>query len=741
MLIRKLLRMLRGKQASARSTTRLLVETLEDRLALSSTSLTHQLWRDTSFALDQGAVLKGSIQLQNTNGVRAAAMEGSTLIGLDRVFTDYTYRGTGYSVAVLDTGIDYNHTALGGGFGRRVIAGYDFVNNDSDPMDDNGHGTHVAGIIGSSDSRYTGVAPNVNLIALKVLDKSGSGSFGDVEDALRWVINNQARYNIVAINMSLGAGNYTSNPYTFLEDEFQSLKNQGVFIAAAAGNSFYSYNSAPGLGYAAISPLAVGVGAVWASNFGQVNWASGARDYTTAADRVTSFSQRSSAIDIFAPGALMTSTYLNGAFRSMAGTSMATPVVAGAAAILHQALDAAGRSADGNQDFIVSLMKSTGATIVDGDDENDNVNNTGLTFKRLNLHAALQSITVTNAAPVLQAIANQTMSSSQDSIVVTLNATDADGDALTYSARTSDSRVIAIVRGNQLTLDPAAGFGGVVQIDVTVSDGRLTSSGSFTLTVTNAAPTLNAIADQTMSADGRLTLSLSATDPEGDALTYSARVLPGKEHLAYQLDQQLNWTYDGSYYTDVRGCGEKYIRGNDGWYILMPNGEIYRWARSMPQTLQAQNLVGTFDASYYDDPSKLWDAKLDKPGMAYYHDQQRGWHMLDSYYHNVRGYNEKYIRGNDAWYIVMQDGSVYRWAGSMVQTLRESNLVATFDSSYWADPSLLCDARQSTSATVTVSGNQLTIQPNAGFRGRFLVEATVSDGRSTHSRTFWVNVQ
>ncbi len=77
-----------------------------------------------------------------------------SLIGLNQAFVNYDYRGQGYAVAVIDTGIDYKHLDLGGGWGKRVIAGWDFVNNDSDPMDDQGHGTHVAGIIASSSQDY-----------------------------------------------------------------------------------------------------------------------------------------------------------------------------------------------------------------------------------------------------------------------------------------------------------------------------------------------------------------------------------------------------------------------------------------------------------------------------------------------------------------------------------------------------------------------------------------------------------
>jgi len=80
-------------------------------------------------------------------------------------------------VGELDTGIDYADSALGGGFGagHKVIGGYDFVNNDADPMDDNGHGTHVAGIIAANGAGLRGVAPHAKLMAFKVLDHNGWG--------------------------------------------------------------------------------------------------------------------------------------------------------------------------------------------------------------------------------------------------------------------------------------------------------------------------------------------------------------------------------------------------------------------------------------------------------------------------------------------------------------------------------------------------------------------------------------
>ncbi|MFO0965426.1 MAG: S8 family serine peptidase [Gemmataceae bacterium] len=487
-----------------RAHTRLTLETLEDRLVLSAAAAdpTYLAWRQETFRLDgidlavaeQPVIAIDHATSQGSNP--AIQDEGfSNQIGLNTVASNYSYKGQGYTVAVIDTGIDYKNAALGGGWGARVVGGWDFVNNDADPMDDNGHGTHVAGIIGSSNGTYTGIAPNVNFVALKVLGADGSGSFGYVEDALNWVIAHRAQYNIVAINLSLGTGNYNSNPYTFLENEFSTLKSQGVFIAAAAGNSFYSVGSQTGLGYPAVSPQTVSVGAVWDGNFGAVSWASGARDVTTDVDRIASFSQRSSALSIMAPGALITSTYLNNQFVSMAGTSMATPVITGSAVLIHQALDAAGRTA--NQDTILGIMQGTGKTVVDGDDENDNVTNTGLSFKRIDLAAALAAIGTTNRPPTISALQSQNLApSASASQSFTIGDPDTGTSGLTLSVQSSNTTLIPlgniILSGSganrTISYTAAAGQTGSATITLTVRDPQgATATSSFTLTISQPA--------------------------------------------------------------------------------------------------------------------------------------------------------------------------------------------------------------------------------------------------------------
>lgn len=803
------------------------LEILEDRLVLSTTLTTlsaYEQWRQQKFTVGDVAALDAS-----QTGVSAQAMQGTDLIGMDKVFADYGYRGQGYSVAVIDTGIDYNHAALGNGWGKRVIAGWNFVNNTANPMDDNGHGTHVAGIIGSSDATYTGVAPNVNFIALKVLDAGGSGTFGAVEDALKWVVANQQKYNIVSINLSVGAGSFTVNPYAFLDDEFAALKSEGVFIAVAAGNSYYTNQDYPGLAFPAIDPNTVSVGAVWPGSYGTVQWFGGATDYNTAADHIASFSQRGPNLDLLSPGAMITSTYKGGGFKTMSGTSMATPFVAGAAVLLHQQLVALGQSA--NQDYILSLMQSSGVTIHDGEYGYDNVKNTGLDFKRLDLSAAMHSVTASNTPPTLAAISNQTMAKNQGPLSLTLAAADADGDALTLSAQTLGGPAATVgIAGNQLIIAPAFGYSGSFQVIVTASDGRATASRSFTITVANAAPVLDAIASQTMVINKPLTLSLPARDPDGDALTFSAQV-PALSNQAYQVKQYYGLTFAGSYRFNSQGARERWLLGkNNRWYIITPNGQLRKWLGSMAATMTAAGLMVKLDASYYNDPSKLWNARPTVPATAtisgnqltlqplagfsgnftvqvtasdgllsatrsftvsvlnyaaptlnpiapqtiktgqtaalslsaanpaglalsysasvpagdpraYQLKQDLGLLVATDYYTDAQGLQEKWLQGkNGSWYMILANGEVRRWGGTLTATMAASALVATLDSSYYVDPSKLWNAQPAVPAVVTVNGNQLVIRPGTGFVGTFTVSVTLSDGITTSTRSFQVTV-
>lgn len=144
-------------------------------------------------------------------------------------------RGTGVTVAVIDTGIDYTNPSLGGGFGpgHRVVAGRDLVNGDADPADDNGHGTHVAGIV-AGNGTVTGVAPDATLTAYKVLDGRGGGYESDIVAGLQEAVDPANPYRADVVNMSLGGeGDGTD----LLGRASTAAAEAGVVVVAAAGNT------------------------------------------------------------------------------------------------------------------------------------------------------------------------------------------------------------------------------------------------------------------------------------------------------------------------------------------------------------------------------------------------------------------------------------------------------------------------------------------------------------------------
>jgi len=213
---------------------------------------------------------------------------------------DYTQDGTGGHAYIIDTGIDISHTDFGG----RAVSGWDYVDNDSDASDCNGHGTHVAGIVGSAT---WGVAKNVRLTAVRVLNCFGSGTTSGVVSGIDWVINH-AIFPAVA-NMSLGGGDSVA-----LDTAVDNAIQAGITFAVAAGND----NSDACVGSPNKVPAAITVGS------------------STSVDTRSSFSNWGSCIDIFAPGSSITSTWLSGGTATISGTSMASPHVAGAAALYLQ---------------------------------------------------------------------------------------------------------------------------------------------------------------------------------------------------------------------------------------------------------------------------------------------------------------------------------------------------------------------------------------------------------------------
>ncbi len=312
--------------------------------------------------------------------LHAGQFEGVSSESVQSVSDRYGLLGLGQTVAVIDTGIAYDHYALGGGLGEdyRVVGGYDFAEGDADPYDDGPigfHGTHVAGIIGSDDAEYTGVASGVDLVALRVFDDAGAGDFDRIESALQWVHDNQYSFDnpITTVNMSIGADwNSDSIPeWATLEDELAQLNQDGIFVSVSAGNDFYHYQSV-GLSYPAASQFVVPV-------------ASHGPD-----GQLSGFSQRNDRV-LVAPGERITSTapdHLFGFdgvtddFTTSSGTSMAAPYVAGASVLVREAMQMGGHT-DVTQEQIYEHFRQTADVIHDSE--------TDASYLRINLERALQT--------------------------------------------------------------------------------------------------------------------------------------------------------------------------------------------------------------------------------------------------------------------------------------------------------------------------------------------------------------
>ena len=213
---------------------------------------------------------------------------------------DTTTGSASVTIAVIDTGVDYTHQDLKG----KCVAGYNYVDRNSDPMDDHGHGTHVAGIAAALGNNSTGVAGvdwQARIMPIKVLDAQGSGYDSDVAAGIRYAADHGAE----VINMSLGSSEYS---YT-LDEAVNYAYNKGLTVVAASGNEGSS------VGYPAACDHVIAVGALESNN------------------DLAYFSNRGPEQDLTAPGVSILST-LPGDYGKMSGTSMASPVVAGCASLV-----------------------------------------------------------------------------------------------------------------------------------------------------------------------------------------------------------------------------------------------------------------------------------------------------------------------------------------------------------------------------------------------------------------------
>lgn len=276
-----------------------------------------------------GVSLIDSINIINASFVHQILSSGVNLTGY------------GGSICIIDTGVDYTHPSLGGCFGAncKIRDGYDFVNGDDDPMDDNGHGTHCAGIL-SANSGVIGVAPDSKILAVKSLDSTGEGDETEIIFGLEWCINHSEQYNVSAISMSLGTStlyeNYCDNEDILITNLINLAVSKNISVVAATGND----NSVTSISLPACIKNVTSVGA------------------TDKKDNIAGYGNRNLITDLFAPGSSISSTCLGGGVCEDSGTSMATPHVSAAIAILKQFAIIQNRNYD-----LTEILEKTGFNV------------------------------------------------------------------------------------------------------------------------------------------------------------------------------------------------------------------------------------------------------------------------------------------------------------------------------------------------------------------------------------------
>lgn len=237
------------------------------------------------------------------------------------------YTGKGVGVAVLDTGI-YPHQD----FDNRIAAFIDMVQKKRSPYDDNGHGTHISGIIGgsgtASDGRYQGVAPECRLISIKVLDHKGNGYASDVLAGLKWIRENKERYGIRIVNISVGSFTKKGmSENSALVKGVNAAWDDGLVVVVAAGNN--------GPGRMTITTPGISRKVI------TVGCSDDYKEVDVMGNKMVDYSGRGPTgacickPDIVAPGSSVVSCCNDiGKYSSKSGTSMSTPIVSGAIALL-----------------------------------------------------------------------------------------------------------------------------------------------------------------------------------------------------------------------------------------------------------------------------------------------------------------------------------------------------------------------------------------------------------------------
>jgi subtilisin family serine protease len=467
--------------------------------------------------------------------------------------------GDGVKVAVIDTGIDYIHDdpddtpyVVDPEFFNNYKGGYDFVNNDADPMDDNGHGTHVAGILAAEKNGYlvSGVAPHVDLYGLKILDASGNGDESNLILALQWSID----HGMNVVNMSLGT--HTNVPA--MQTAIENAAAAGLLLVAASGNTV------------TFQDLLYGCPVAYPAAYPQVL----ATTFTNTNDALTGFSCTGPEVDFASPGDNIISPVPIGpcqncdphGYKALSGTSMASPHLAGAVALLLSA-GITDQGTPGLFDDVKNQLCST-ATVGFG------VNSTPIPTSDpryanyfgcgvINVSAAVLPL-LSADAPVATDDTATTAEDTPVSVPVLANDTDPNSDPLTVTSATDPLHGTTAVQGDGTVLyTPDPDYNGSDSFSYTISDGSHNDTGAVAVTVTPANDPPVAIDDTAIATNGaptNVTVLANDSDIDGDALSVTGVTAPGHGTASIEPDNSVTYTPTGGY------------QGSDGFDYTVSDG-------------------------------------------------------------------------------------------------------------------------------------------------------------------------
>ena len=436
--------------------------------------------------------------------------------------------GQGIKLAVIDTGLDYIHDdpdnvpyVVDPEFLSNYSGGYDFVNNDSDPMDDNGHGTHVAGTIAAEKNGYlvVGVAPGVDLYALKVLGATGSGDYSGLIAALGWAVD----HDMDVVNISLGGHDVSAA----LQTAVANAAAAGLTIVAASGN--VNPNN--------FNELLYGCAVAYPAAYDQVI----ATSFTNTADKLTGYSCTGTQVDIAAPGDAIISTVPVGScmfckpqgYGANSGTSMASPHVAGVAAlILSAGIENAGDPATLADDVKAHLCATTTqAGMALTDPKYPKYYGCGIVNARKALIEMPPPSPTNTGAPVAVDEAATTAEDLPTDVAVLANDTDPNGDTLSVTAASDPANgTTAIQPDGMVRYTPDPDFAGADTFDYTVDDGTGNSdTGSVAVTVTPVNDPPTAVDDVLVTlrnTAGSVAVLENDSDVDGDMLAVGSVSTP-----------------------------------------------------------------------------------------------------------------------------------------------------------------------------------------------------------------------